>query len=87
MKDYLIRWLSILLFIAISILIIRLFIWLIPIILILIIAYYIYSFIKEKTTKEKDITIEKNKKTKHTKNNKTKKIVIIDAESVEKEER
>ena len=85
MKELLIRWLGILLFIAISILLIRLFIWLLPIIFLLIIGYYIYNYIKEVT--KKDVEIEKNKKRKHTKNNKNKKIVIIDAESVEKEER
>ena len=78
MSEIFIRWIGILLFIAISILLVRLFIWLLPILLVFIIAFYIYTYVKDKMN-DKDVVIEKaNKHKSHKKKNK--KIVIIDEE-------
>ncbi len=79
MKDLIIKWIGILLFIAVSILIVRLFIWLLPILLVALIAYYIYDYLKDKLKKEDDIVIEKARKNKSHKK-KNKKIIIIDEE-------
>ena len=57
--------------ITISIILVKLFIWLLPVILILLIAYYLY-------TKMNDYSKERNKKSKT--NKKNKKIIIIDEE-------
>ena len=79
MKYLIMRWISFLLIIAISILLVRLFIWLLPIIIGLIIGYYIYCYFKNTLKKEPDIEVEKVSK-KRVKKSKNKKIIIIDEE-------
>jgi len=76
MRDVFIRWISLLLFIAVSILVIKLFLWLLPILAILFLAYFISVYFSNRS--QKDIEVEKVKK--HSKK-KNKKIVIIDEEN------
>ena len=79
MRDLVIRWIMILLFIAVSILIIKLFLWLLPILIGLFIGYLIYDYFKNKNTKE----VEVEKVRSHSKKNKksNKKVIIIDEEN------
>ena len=79
MKEFIVRWISILLFLAISILLIKVFLWLLPILLGLVIGYYIYCYFKSKYHNNDDVVIEKGSKNKSHKK-KNKKIVIIDEE-------
>lgn len=76
-KDMLMRWLAILILIAISILLIKLFIWLLPILLIIFTVYLIYTSLKK--DKYDEVVVEKASKNK-VKKNKNKKIIIIDEE-------
>ena len=78
MKDIVVRWILVLLFIAVSILLIRLFLWLLPILFVLFIVYCIYDYFKNKGVK--DVKVERDYKSKRNKV-KDKKIVIIDEES------
>ena len=69
--------------ILISVLAIKLFIWLLPIIIVLLLANYIYKKLKNiniKTEKDTVETIKKSKTKNYTKS-KTKKIIIIDEEN------
>jgi len=79
------RLIHILIAVLLSILAVKLFIWLIPIILVIILANYIYKIIKRIhiNIKSDDDTVEniKRSKTKNTSKTKTKKIIIIDEES------
>lgn len=78
------RLIHILIAVLLSILAVKLFIWLIPIILVIILANYIYKIIKRIhiNIKENDDTVEniKRSKTRNTSKTKTKKIIIIDEE-------
>ena len=71
--------------VILSILAFKLFIWLLPIIIVIILASFIYKIIKKIhiNIKENDDTVEtiKRSKTKNTSKTKTKKIIIIDEES------
>ena len=71
--------------VILSILAFKLFIWALPIIIVIILANYIYKIIKRIhiNIKEDDNTVEniKRSKTKNTSKTKTKKIIIIDEES------
>ena len=71
--------------VLISILAFKLFIWALPIIIVIILANYIYKIIKRIhiNIKEDDDNVEniKRSKTKSTSKTKTKKIIIIDEES------
>lgn len=71
--------------VILSILAFKLFIWALPIIIVIILANYIYKIIKRIhiNIKEDDDTVEniKRSKTKNTSKTKTKKIIIIDEES------
>ena len=71
--------------VILSILAFKLFIWALPIIIVIILANYIYKIIKRIhiNIKEDDETVEniKRSKTKNTSKTKTKKIIIIDEES------
>ena len=78
MRDIVVRWIGFLLFIAISILLIKLFIWILPILLILFIGYCIYDYFKNKIDDGK-VHVEKASRDKN-KEGKNKKIVIIDEE-------
>ena len=63
--------------ILVSVAVIRLFIWLLPVILVALLAYYIYTILKGKDNKgRKTDHYNKNSNT----SNKKKKIVIIDEE-------
>ena len=78
------RLIHILIAVLLSILAVKLFIWLLPIIIIIILANYIYKMIKRIhiNIKENDDTVEniKRSKTRNTSKTKTKKIIIIDEE-------
>lgn len=78
------RLIHILIAVLLSILAVKLFIWLIPIILVIILANYIYKIIKRIhiNIKENDDTVEniKRSKTRNTSKTKSKKIIIIDEE-------
>lgn len=71
--------------VILSILAFKLFIWALPIIIVIILANYIYKIIKRIhiNIKEDDDTVEniKRSKTKNTSKTKNKKIIIIDEES------
>ena len=77
------RILNILVAIFLAVLAVKLFIWLLPIIIIIILARYIYKFIKNLKIVQEDDEIEtiKRNKTNRTTKNKTKKIIIIDEEN------
>ena len=65
-----------------AVLAVKLFIWLLPIIIIVILANYIYKSIKNINFRQKDEEVEeiKRTKTKNTSKTKNKKIIIIDEE-------
>ncbi len=79
------RLIHILIAVLLSILVVKLFIWLLPIIIVIILANYIYKIIKRVhiNIKEDDDTVEniKRSKTRNTSKTKTKKIIIIDEEN------
>ncbi len=66
-----------------AVLAVKLFIWLLPIIIIVILANYIYKSIKNINFRQKDEEVEeiKRTKTKNTSKTKNKKIIIIDEEN------
>ena len=71
--------------VLLSVLAFKLFIWALPIIIVIILANYIYKIIKKIhiNIKEDDDTVEniKRSKTRNTSKTKTKKIIIIDEEN------
>ena len=81
------RLIYILIAVLLSVLAVKLFIWSIPIILVVILASYIYRIIKRininiKNDDEEVETIKRSKKT-NTSKSRTKKIIIIDEENNE----
>ena len=69
--------------VLLSVLAFKLFIWALPIIIVIILANYIYKIIKRIhiNIKEDDDTVENIKRSKTKNTSKTKKIIIIDEES------
>ena len=78
------RLIHILIAVLLSILVVKLFIWLLPIIIVIILANYIYKMIKRIhiNIENDDDKVEniKRSKTRNTSKTKTKKIIIIDEE-------
>jgi len=80
------RLIHIIIAILLSILVVKLFIWALPIIIIVILANYIYKFIKRinvKIEKEDEVENIKRRNTRKNKKPKSKKIIIIDEENNE----
>ena len=79
------RLIYIMIAVLLSVLAVKLFIWALPIIIIVLLANYIYKIIRRVhiNIKEDDDTVEKIKRSsnKKTSKTKTKKIIIIDEES------
>ena len=79
------RLIYILIAVLLSVLAVKLFIWSLPIILVVILASYIYRVIKRINIniKKDDEEVETIKRSKKSKTSKTKKIIIIDEENNE----
>ena len=81
MRDSIVKWISLLVFIAISILLVKFFLFILPILIGIFIGYVIYSYFKGKFHKDEEVEFRKSRSNSRSKKkDKDKKIIIIDEE-------